>query len=230
MRKGEEAKRAQAPICHIVGAMPTSCSIKKEAGELLIAADAGYAQLPAGLRPDMVVGDFDSLPHPPAAGRVIRHPVRKDDTDSMLAVKLGLEAGYTRFILYGCLGGKLGHTLANIQALAYLLSHKAAGVLAGDAESLLLMERGSLRLAGEAGRGLSVFAYGGQAEGLSLSGLSYPLQDALLQNDFPLGVSNAFTQAEARIRLRQGRLLVLWEGAPDALAALDGLILDDSAL
>ena len=87
----------------------------------LIAADGGYGQLKQwGMSPHLAVGDFDSLGRVPEDVEVVRHPVRKDDTDMMLAVQEGLARGCGRFLIYGGLGGRLDHTLANLHILAFL--------------------------------------------------------------------------------------------------------------
>ena len=90
--------------CYIYGAMPCGSTEKLEKGDLLIAADGGYAYL-QGQKPDLVVGDFDSLGYVPEGEQIIRHPVQKDDTDMLLAVREGLKRGYRKFVLYGGIGG-----------------------------------------------------------------------------------------------------------------------------
>ena len=136
----------------------------------------------------------------------------------MIAVKTGLDQGYRRFVILGGLGGRLDHTLANLHVLDYLVEHGARGCLAGDHENVLLI-KGSSRIAfHESAAGeLSVFAYGGKAEGVYLSGLKYPLEDALLTTDFPIGVSNVFTGIESDISVRSGKLLIMWTGTLDWL-------------
>ena len=95
-------------ICYIFGAgegLPETF-IKKE-DDLVIAADAGLCSLKKlGVKPDIAVGDFDSLGFLPVCREVIKHPVMKDDTDMLLAVKTGFERGYSRFMLFGGAGGR----------------------------------------------------------------------------------------------------------------------------
>ena len=97
------------------------------AQDYIIAADGGYVHTKAlGLSPDTVLGDFDSLGFVPE--NALRFPVEKDDTDAMLAVRLGLEQGCDRFLLYGSLDGpRLEHTVANFQTLAFLLDRSKTG-------------------------------------------------------------------------------------------------------
>jgi len=199
--------------CYIFCALPTRFTPNLAEGDLVIAADAGYRQL-GGLRADLVVGDFDSLGYVPQGENVLVLPDHKDDTDTHYAVKLGLERGYTRFVLLGGVGGRLDHTLANIQTLAYLTSRGARGCLVGDDVSLAMVQDGSLSFSGEPRGTVSVFAQGGTAFGVTLEGLLYPLEEATVTTDFPIGVSNVFTGKPARVTVARGRLLVVWEGSP----------------
>ena len=99
--------------------------------DYLIAADGGLRHTERlGVTPNAIIGDFDSLNYIPTGAEVF--PVEKDDTDSMLAVKLGLSKGYDRFLIYGGLDGvRLDHTVANYQALQYLADRDARGILIG---------------------------------------------------------------------------------------------------
>ncbi|MEA5047152.1 MAG: thiamine diphosphokinase [Eubacteriales bacterium] len=197
------------PICTIVCALPLAVPPEKRSGDLVIAADAGYRNL-GGVAPDYVVGDFDSLGYVPEGERVLRHPPEKDDTDTMLAARLGLSLGYRAFVLLGGLGGRLDHTLANLQTLAFLRANGAKACLAGEGETVTLIENETLRFRAGLSGTVSVFAYGASARGVFERGLKYPLTDAHLTDDFPLGVSNAFTGAPALVSVSQGRLLVLY--------------------
>lgn len=200
------------PICYIVGAMADTLDIRPQPGDLLIAADAGLPPVQrAGLTPDLIVGDFDSLGYVPEGENVLRHPVKKDDTDMMLAVRLGLARGFAAFRLYGGVGGRTDHTLANLQTLGFLAAHGAYGCLYGEREAFTVLLGRSLRFP-PACRGLiSVFAFGGEASGVCLSGLLYPLEGRPLTPFFPLAVSNAFTGRAAEISAEAGALLVVWE-------------------
>lgn len=197
------------PVCTIVCALPLAVPPEKQPGDLVIAADAGYRNL-GGVAPDYVVGDFDSLGFVPEGERVLRHPPEKDDTDTMLAARLGLSLGYRTFLLLGGLGGRLDHTLANIQTLAFLRANGAKACLAAQGETVTLIENETLRFRAGLSGTVSVFAYGASARGVFERGLKYPLTNAHLTDDFPLGVSNAFTGAPALVSVLQGRLLVLY--------------------
>ena len=198
-------------VCCIIGAMePGEIVLPPRA--LVIAADGGLAHLERrGQRPDLIVGDFDSLGRVPEGANVIRHPVEKDDTDMMLAVRTGLERGCRNFLLYGGLGGRLDHAYANLQALSWLADRGARGWLLGSGMAASVIRNGHLDFAAGRQGVVSVFCPNGEARGVDLTGLYYPLKDAVLTSSFPLGVSNQFTGETASVSVREGSLLVMWE-------------------
>ena len=110
---------------------------RPQSGDLVLAADAGYEVCRReGIVPDLVLGDFDSMEQPKDAENVLRVPVEKDDTDTMLAVKTALENGCDTIYLYGGTGGKrLDHTLANLQTLLFIRRRGARGYLYDDDSS-----------------------------------------------------------------------------------------------
>ena len=120
-------------------------------GDLQIAADAGLHLCERlGVRPDVVLGDFDSMDVRQAPADCIRVPVEKDDTDTMLALREGLRRGCDTFYLYGATGGaRLDHTLANLQSLAFLLRHGARGYLYDQNFVYTVIENETLTLARE---------------------------------------------------------------------------------
>lgn len=180
-------------------------------GAFLIAADGGCAWLAEqGVTPHLAVGDFDSLGFVPAGIPVLKHPREKDDTDMMLAVREGLARGCTRFLLYGGLGGRLDHTLANLHILSYLAEEGCQGFLLGPGEIVTAVRNGSLTFSPAHSGTISVFAWSGPACGVTLSGLRYPLAKGELSPHYPLGVSNEFLGQEASVSVAEGTLLVLW--------------------
>lgn len=196
--------------CYIMGAMPTKCSFKPGLEDLVIAADGGLATLERmGTKPDMVLGDFDSLGHVPKGENVVTFPVEKDDTDTMLACKLGLEQGYREFVIGGGIGGRLDHTIANIQTLLYLKEKGADAVLVGDRESLLVIRNEAISLPAREEGIVSVFAIGGEAQGVSIHGLCYEAEQIDLTPAFPLGVSNHFCGTAGFIEVKKGTLLIV---------------------
>ena len=201
------------PICYIVCALPQSHTLSPESGDLVIAADGGYAHM-GSIRPDLVVGDFDSLGFVPEGETIVRHPREKDDTDTMLAAKIGIARGYRAFVLLGGVGGRIDHTLANIQTLAFLRENGARAALLGEGETITLIRNEALRFRAGLSGTVSVFSLGEKALGVYERGLQYALNDATLLDTNPLGVSNAFTGAPAEVSVREGRLVVLYAGLP----------------
>ena len=204
-------------ICCIIGAMEPGEIVLPD-GALVIAADGGLAHLERrGIVPDLIVGDFDSLGRAPEGANVIRHPVEKDDTDMMLAVRTGLARGCSQFLLYGGLGGRLDHAYANLQTLVFLAEHGARGWLLGGGIAASAVRNGHLTFAAGRRGVISVFCPNGEARGVYLMGLYYPLTDAVLTSGFPLGVSNQFTGQAASVAVRDGILLAMWEQAEGTL-------------
>ena len=179
--------------------------------DFIIAADGGFVHTQKlGITPDIILGDFDSLGYTPDRANVF--PVEKDDTDAMLAVRRGLQLGYRKFVLYGSLDGpRLDHTVANFQTLQFLADRDAAGYLVGSGQLVTVVKNGSLTFPAGMEGTISVFCMGKDAEGVTLEGLYYPLENGTLTAGFPLGVSNHFTGKPSWITVTQGSLLVLWD-------------------
>ncbi len=180
-------------------------------GDYIIAADGGLAHTQAlQLTPHCILGDFDSLGYVPAGSTVF--PVEKDDTDAMLAVRRGLALGYKDFFLYGSMDGpRLDHTLANFQTLQYLADRGAGGYLIGKQYLATVVKNGAISFPAEAKGIVSVFCLGPDAQGVTLRGLQYPLENSRLSAGFPLGVSNHFIGQKAEISVENGSILVLFD-------------------
>lgn len=210
-------------LCCIVSARPVRGSeLVVPEGAFVIAADAGLRSLQdAGIEPDLLVGDFDSLGVRPTGENVVYHQPEKDDTDTLLAVREGLARGYDRFLLYGGIGGRLDHTLANLQTLGFLCAHGARGYLVGEGSIVTAFRSGGIAFQNTMHGTVSVFALGADARGVCERGLKYPLDDYTMTADFPIGVSNEFTGRPSEITVRDGTLLVLWTGDRIDLAAFE---------
>ena len=199
--------------CIIVGAGEFSLSSWcYEEGDYLIAADGGYDHLQEiGITPDMLIGDMDSirLNHLAQEIQVKRLPVEKDDTDMLAAIKEGLRLGYREFHLYGTLGGeRMDHSLANIQCLLYLYNRSAKGILYGVHDRVELLCNDKIYYPASMKGIFSVFALFGDAKGVTEQGLKYSLQDATVNMEFPIGISNEFIGQESMISVKEGKLLI----------------------
>ena len=202
---------AMRKVCVVVASMPPGELYIPE-GSFVIAADKGYLHLhERGIQPDVTVGDFDSLGYVPNVQNLIRHPMQKDDTDMLLAVRVGLERGATHFVLYGGLGGRLDHTLANVQTLAFIRAHGAKGILLGDETAVYLLQNDSISFSPDYHGIFSAFCFGEQALGVTETGLLYRVENATLTNSFPLGVSNEFIGRESTVQVQSGSLLLCFQ-------------------
>ena len=213
-------------ICYIVGAMSLSMSLRPypAPGDYVIAADRGYDSLMAfGVQPDLVVGDFDSLGHTPSHPNVIQLPAEKDDTDMVFALRKGLELGYRRFVLLGGVGGRVEHTYANLQLLDWLTTQGAQGFLVGEKTAATALRDGELVFPQSMSGYLSVFCNSGSAEGVTLEKLKFPLSEHTLTGTFPLGVSNEFIGESARVAVKSGSLILIWEDQGDFYTRLPRL-------
>ena len=179
--------------------------------DYLLAADGGLAHLEKlGVKPHGIIGDFDSLGFVPTGAEVF--PVEKDDTDAMLAARKGLELGFRDFIFYGSMDGpRLDHTIANFQTLQFLADHGATGYLVGRDYLVTVIRNGTISFGPEAAGILSLFCLGPDAEGVTIRGLHYPLENGTLTSGFPLGVSNHFTGREASVTVEKGSILAMWD-------------------
>ena len=197
--------------CYIVGAGDFSSQFTPESEDFVIAADGGYSHLlKSQIRCDLFVGDADSLGYLPNDVKTVVHPQKKDQTDMHLAYLEGRKRGYKNFVIYGGTGGRVDHTFANFSLL--LNARKL-----GDTVELRDTEWGAtvicnekIRLTANRGEHLSVFAFGGSAQGVSLRGTLYEAENITLTPDFPLGVSNAFTDKTAEISVNEGALLIIF--------------------
>lgn len=181
-----------------------------EKADYVICADGGLKNAAKeGIRPDCIIGDFDSagnglvLGYPSA--KLISFPRDKDMTDTELAILHARSLGFRKIVLACALGLRIDHELANV-----FLLQRFRGLLSiiGDGFEMSVAgkkERFNARI----GSIVSLFALGGDAEGVSASGLRFPLKDARVRAGSSLGVSNVASEKSVRLSVRKGSLLVV---------------------
>jgi thiamine pyrophosphokinase len=187
---------------------------------LVVAADGGarYA-LEAGVVPDLVVGDLDSLGGDLAreverrGASLERHPVRKDKMDGHLAVLAVRERGATAADVLCAVGGRLGSLFAVPHILLAAERIGLRSTVVADRERMFVIEAGSRTVEGEPQDRVSIFPLSGPAAGVTLEGMEYPLQNATLEPGDTLGFHNELIGAQARVSVREGALLVVHETA-----------------
>lgn len=181
-----------------------------EEGDLIIAADGGLRHTQQlEITPDIVLGDFDSLGYVPE-GAVV-HPVEKDDTDAMLAVRQGLARGYRDFVIYGGMDGpRLDHTIANLQTLGFLAQQGARGYLVGLSFTATVIKDEKIVFSPDSAGIFSVFCLGNEAI-VSINGAKYEADHAILTVFFPLGVSNHFEGRQVEITVHSGTVITIFD-------------------
>lgn len=188
--------------------------------DYVIAADGGlmYCQV-LELEPDLIIGDFDSVDaefgeavqviSKNCPEKVITLPVVKDDTDMLAAVKYGLKLGYKSFRLYGANGGRLEHTIANIQILKYLKEHGAVGYIMDGTGMILLAQNETVSFRDTMDGYVNIFSLNEKAHGVTIRGLKYELDHATLTNAVPVGISNEFIGVQSDVTVEDGTLLII---------------------
>lgn len=184
--------------------------------DLIIAADSGYNNASRlGVRPGLLLGDLDSIDRGALAPDELEHiekiivPAIKDDTDTQLAVDTALSRGADKIYIIGGLGGRLDHTLSTVFLLEYIKDKGARGVITDGRNRVRIMESGEELTIKRGYKYLSLVGLTDTCEGVSISGVFYPLKDAVLERKYAFAVSNEITADAAEISLSKGILLVI---------------------
>lgn len=201
--------------CYIVGSAPFKhLNIELKEDDYVIAADGGYDILcNKGICPNVVIGDLDSTLKADVITRsgipVIKLPKEKDDTDMAVCVRHGIKEGYSEFIIYGALGGRLDHTIANLQLIANMSANGVKVKLIGDNEEIIPLTDASISFPKDMQGVISVFSHSETSYGVTIKGLKYEVQDVELSNNVALGVSNEFVGHESLITVTKGTLIII---------------------
>ncbi len=175
----------------------------------IIAADSGYLNcISAGIVPDMIIGDFDSSEQPNVDTEVLTFPSVKNDTDTLCCIKEAVKRSADEIEIFCALGGRADHTYSNIIGLAYCLEHGIRASIFSDKniirayDSSFSIEKGKFRF-------FSLFALGGQVEGLYIKGAAYKLDNYTLSPFSSIGQSNEFKNSTVHIEFRSGIILLI---------------------
>ncbi len=185
-------------------------------GDPVLICTDGAAEKIRGLGrvPDMIVGDMDSvdeatLRYFEAKGsRIIRHPADKDETDTQLALELAFEMDLDGMRIFGALGGRIDHALANISLLV-MCAKRGVDTKIVDRECELFIVNGSCVIDGREGDTVSLLPLSSDVRGITLGGFEYPLSGAVMEIGVPYGISNRLTGARGTISVESGYLLVI---------------------
>lgn len=182
-----------------------------EPDDFIICADGGYRHAVAlAVTPDLIIGDMDSCTlQLPGNVEVKKCSPIKDETDTFMALKEGLSRGFCDFLLFGAMGGRLDHTIANISLLLYALQHNANAVMYDERTEVKFLRPGKHVIDGTNAQYFSLFAFDGAVKGITLTGAKYPLYEAQLECSVALGISNEFLERQVEISFVSGSLLVI---------------------
>ena len=182
---------------------------------LLICADGGARHLEAlGLTPQVIIGDMDSLApeilerFAAKGSRIMSYGRDKRETDTQLALEYACQSLPQEVRVYGALGGRLDHTLANISLLAAAWKRGVRALLVDEWCEVFIVT-GRAAIEGKAGQTVSLFPFDGAARGIDLDGFAYPLAGGQMEAGEPYGISNRLQMHRATISLASGCLLVV---------------------
>lgn len=201
--------------CVIIGGGDCSTDILKKNikvdSDYIICADSGYdSASEAGIHPDLLIGDFDSIKAVPEKVEKITLPVEKDVTDTVAAFNEGIKREFTSFLLLGGTGGRFEHTFANISLMANASKENILFEIIDDIHTFRAITNSSIKIDRRDNQQVSVFAYGDKAIGVTEKGFHYPLQNYTLSPfDGALGTSNDIINDFGVITVENGTLIII---------------------
>ncbi len=187
----------------------------------LVCADGGAGHLEElGVTPAVIIGDMDSLApevlkrYEGQGSLIIRRPRDKTETDTQLALEYAMQLPADEIRIYGALGGRIDHTLANISLLALALKRGVAARLVDEWCEVFLVT-GAVEIQGRAGQTVSLFPFAGTVQGIYLEGFAYPLAGGAMEIGVPYGISNRLEGDRGTITIGSGILLAVKYHQPD---------------
>lgn len=188
--------------------------------DYIICADNGYyIANESQVTPNLIIGDFDSLKKTvslPDDIETITFPSEKDYTDTMICIQEALRRGYFDISIAGGLGGRFDHTIANIQSMSWALNEglsryaKTVKIILADGKNIIhLIKDSSLVLEGHPGEKFSLLSHTSNCLGVTVKHAKWPLLNANLTSNFPIGVSNEFLSDSCTISVADGELLIM---------------------
>lgn len=177
--------------------------------DYIICADGGYKYIEKnGIEPDLLVGDFDSLKIEHEFKNTITLPIKKDETDTLFALKKAFELNPENIIIYAGIGSRFDHSYANVCLLNMCLEKNIDAFVTDGYNRVYLIDN-EMKLKNEKGNTLSIYSFSEFCEGVTLDGFEYSLENFYLEKYNILGTSNIIISDEASIKLSSGKLLII---------------------
>ena len=186
--------------------------------DFIIVADSGMEFMRrVGLKPDMIIGDFDSVASETLAyfkeqtGIIFKelNPM-KDDTDTEFAIRQAIGLGAKEITALGATGTRLDHVLGNVALLGIGLQEQVDIQLVDAHNRIRMIDKAiSLMKAEQFGNFVSLLPYSGEVKGVTLKGFKYPLENFTMGSFSSLGISNEIVEEKAEILFEEGILLII---------------------
>lgn len=192
--------------------------LKKYTWDYVVCADAGMKFChTAGIQPDLILGDFDSVDDASytyfkekCPERMEQFPTHKDETDTELALLRAIAAGADAVTMIGATGTRIDHLLGNIQMLKLALDRGVPCQIV-DAHNRIRMVDGQIMLqkSDQFGKYVSLLPFTPEVTGITLKGFAYEVENFTLVSGIARGVSNELEAETASITCQNGILLVI---------------------
>lgn len=206
----------QVSKCTIVSGSPMNdaefLADKIDNNSFIIAADSGYTVLnKAGIKPDLIIGDFDSSPKPNADCEIIVLNPEKAYTDTFTCVREAVKREFKQIDIFFAIGTRFDHTYANVLCLDYCLKHGVDCTIIDRHNRLSLIEKS--KTFNKEYDNFSLFAFMGECKGVAIKGAYYDAGFYSLQKlDFKpwdqIANSNYIDGEECTVSVEKGILLL----------------------
>ena len=200
--------------CVIIGAAPIK-NYKKirsflRPDDFVIACDGGLNHIKKlKVRPNLIVGDFDSHKNPHSKIETIALPCEKDDTDSVFALKTAISRGFKDFLFVGMIGARLDHGLGNLYMLVKCFEEGLSALMLDDYSEMEIVGKSEVQITDNYTY-FSLLNITGRASGITIKDAKYPLEKAEIKQDYQYGISNEVIKGKtAKVSVQEGSLLLV---------------------
>ncbi|MCM1114753.1 MAG: thiamine diphosphokinase [Clostridium sp.] len=198
--------------CTVISGAPesdTAYYLRYVDDSYVICADSGYLKCKAqGIKPDLIIGDFDSSAVPDEGCELIKLSPRKDDSDTFHCIQVAVQRGYNDITILGGIGSRLDHTYSNILSVLYCFENHIKCSLV-NANNYITIEEGAIELHRNEFKYFSLYALFEKCEGLSIAGAEYNLDNVDLLPSSQLNQSNEFKDDVVRIEIKKGKIILI---------------------